>query len=123
MSIKDFLRAPRMECGLSPTAVAQEAFAAGPITPTKQWEVVNTARTDARKGKWIMALATGLVLYGATTVADESKPMAGVLGLMAAGAACMSNDYRRLQKAHAAALNTGALQQITTKKINWHLSV
>lgn len=121
MSIKDFLRTPRMECELSPAAVEREAFAAGPITPTNQWEIVNSARTDARRVKWVMALATGLALWGATELVDESRGAAVVFCGLAALTACVANDHRRFQKAHAATLNTGALQQITTRRINWHL--
>lgn len=120
MSIKDFLCAPRMECELSPAAVEREIFAAEPVPPTKQWEIVNSARTDARRVKWGMVLATGLALWGATDLLDKSMGAAAIFCGLAAVTACVANDHRRFQKVHAATLNTGALQQITTQKINWH---
>lgn len=122
MSIKDFLRVPRMECELSPAAVGQEVSTAeSPVSLTKHWEIVNSARKDARRVKWVMALATVLALYGATELVDESKGAAIIFCSLAALTACVANDHRRFQKVHADTLNTGALQQITTKRINWHL--
>lgn len=121
MSIKDFLRAPRMECELSPAAVERETFAAGPVTLTKQWEIVNSARTDARRVKWGMALATGLALWGATDLVDKSMGAAAIFCGLAAVTACVANDHRRFQKVHAERLETGSLQAISLKKSNWHL--
>ncbi len=119
MSIKDFLRAPRMECELSPAAVAQEI--AGETSPAAQWEIVNSARTDARRVKWLTTLATGLALYGAMALADGSKGVTAIFCGLAAVTACVANDHRRFQKAHTATLVAGSLQEITCRKINWHL--